>query len=137
MSQITVGTYARLVTYNYNKILYVCVAGEMLRKSMCQLYRKADYDFSNFIVFQCLANVRDCKDEEKYLCLSCHKRLQETNNNNIVLPYYGKYPDVKAGANFLKSLQEMPQCVCTYSHHLVSQKQLNLPRLKNTIWIMT
>ena len=100
----------------------MCVAGEMLKKSMCQLYRKADCNLSNFIVSQCLANVRDCEDEEKYICLSCHKRLQETNNNNTVLPYYGRYPNVKAGANILKSLQEMPQFVCTSCHHILFHK---------------
>ena len=89
---------------------------------MCELYRKADYDFSNFILSQCLANVRDCEDKEKYICLSCNKRLKETNNNNIVLPYYGRYPDVKAGVNFLKSLQEMPQFVCTCCHHIFFHK---------------
>ena len=49
-----------------------------VEKRMCQLYRKADYDLSNFIVSQCLVNVRDCEDEEKYIWLSCHKRLKET-----------------------------------------------------------
>ena len=44
---------------------------------MCQLYRKADYDFSNFFVSRCLANVRDCEDEEKYICLSCHKDFKK------------------------------------------------------------
>ena len=89
---------------------------------MSTFSRKADYDFSNFVVSQCLANVRDCEDEEKYICLSCHKRLQETKNNNIVLPYYGRYPNVKAGANFLKSLQEMPQFVCTCCHCIFFHK---------------
>ena len=32
--------FARLVTYNYNKILYVCCSRNV-EKSMCQLYRKA------------------------------------------------------------------------------------------------
>ena len=77
---------------------------------------------SNFIVSQFLANVRGCEDEEKHVCLSCHKRLQETNNNNIVLQYYGRHPNIKAGANFLKSLQEMPQFVCTCCHHILFHK---------------
>ena len=102
---------------------FICMCcGRNVEKSMCELYRKADYDFSNLIVSRCLANVRDFEDKEKYICLSYHKRLKETNNNNIMLPYYGRYPNVKAGANFLKSLQEMPQFVCTLlSTYLVSQ----------------
>ena len=90
--------------------VFVCCSRNV-EKSMCQLYIKADYDFSSFVVSRCLPHVRDCEDEEKYICLSCHKRLKETNNNNIVLPYYGRYPNVKAGTNFLKSLQEIPQFV--------------------------
>ena len=89
---------------------------------MCQLYMKADYDFSNFVVSQCLPHVRDCEDEQKYICLSCHKRLTETNNDNIMLPYHVRYPNVKAGTNFLKSLQEMPQFVCTCCHHMLFNK---------------
>ena len=80
------------------------------------------YDFSNFVVLWCLPHVRDCEDEQKYICLSCHKRLTKTNNDNIVLPYYGRYATVKAGTNILKSLQEMPQFVCTYGHHILFNK---------------
>ena len=39
-----------------------------------------------------------------------------------MLPYYGRYPNVKAGTNFLKSLQEMPQFVCTCCHHILFNK---------------
>ena len=99
ISQITEGTYATFVTYNYNKILYVCVVAEMLRKVFVNFIGKLT-DFSTFVVSQCLPHVRDCEDEQKYICMSCHKRLKETNNNNIVLPYYGRYPNVKAGTNF-------------------------------------
>ena len=117
---------------------FVCVCcSRNVEKSMCQLYRKADYDFSTFVVSQCLPHVRDCEDEEKYICLSCHKRLKETNNNNIVLPYYGRYLNVKAGTNFLKSLQEMPQFVCTCCHHILFHKTVKPSRLENMIWIMT
>ena len=93
-----------------------------VEKSMCQLYMKADYDFSNFVVSQCLPHVGDCADEQKYIYLSCHTRITETNNDNIVLPYHGRYPHVKAGTNFLKSLQEMPEFVCTCCHCMVFSK---------------
>ena len=39
-----------------------------------------------------------------------------------MLPYYGRYPKEKAGTNFLKSLQEMPQFVCTCYHHILFHK---------------
>ena len=54
---------------------------------------------------------------------ACHvTKDSETNNDNIVLPYYGRYPNVKAGKIFLKSLQEMPQFVCTCCHHILFNK---------------
>ena len=39
-----------------------------------------------------------------------------------MLPYYGRYPNVKAGTNILKSLQEIPQFVCTCCHHILFHK---------------
>ena len=39
-----------------------------------------------------------------------------------MLPYSGRYPNVKAGTNFLKSLQEMPQFVCTCCHRILFHK---------------
>ena len=102
---------------------FVCVCcSRSVEKSMCQLYNKVDYDFSNFVVSRCLPHVRDCIDEQKYICLSCHKRLREMNNDKIVLPYHGRYPHVTAGTNFLKSLQEMPQFVCTCCHCMLFSK---------------
>ena len=114
--------------------IFVCVCCiRNVETSMCQLYRKADYDFSTYVVSQCLPHVRDCEDEEKCICLPCHKRLKETNNNNMVLPYYGRYPNVKVGTNFLKSLQEMPQFVLYLLPSSCFTKQLNLSRLENMI----
>ena len=102
---------------------FVCLCcSRNVEKGMCQLYIKADYDFSSFVVSQCLPHVRDCDDEQKYICPSCHKILTETNNDNIVLPYYCRYPNVKTGTNFLKSLWEMPQFVCTCCHHILFNK---------------
>ena len=113
---------------------FVCVCcSRNVEKSMCQLYMKADYDFSNFVVSRCLPHLRDCADEQKCICLSCHKRLTETNNDNIVLSYHGRYPHVKAGTNFLKSLQEMLQFVCTCCHRMLFSKQLNLSTSENMI----
>ena len=43
---------------------FVCVCcSRSVEKSMCQLYNKVDYDFSNFVVSRCLPHVRDCIDE--------------------------------------------------------------------------
>ena len=52
------------------------------------------------------------------MCTSCDKRLKETSNENPVLPYYGKYSNAVAGANFLKALNQRPEYVCTCCHSL-------------------
>ena len=49
MSQITEGKYARLVTYNYNKILSVCVAGEMQRKVCVNFIEKLTMTFQTLL----------------------------------------------------------------------------------------
>ena len=61
---------------------------------------KIDYDFTNFVVSQCLRHISNSAHEEQYICASSDKRLKETSNENPVLPYYAKYPNAVAGANF-------------------------------------
>ena len=56
---------------------FVCVCcSRNVEKSMCQLYMKADYDFSTFVVSRCLPHVRDCEDEQKYICLFMSQKTQ-------------------------------------------------------------
>ena len=43
-----------------------------------------------------------------------------------VLPYYGKYPNAVAGANFLKALIQRPQYVCTCCHRMMFHKTVQL-----------
>ena len=70
------------------------------------MYNKAGYDFTNFVVSQCLGCVSNpANNEDQYMCTSCDKRLKETSNENPVLPYYAKYPHAVAEANFLKALE--------------------------------
>ena len=95
-------------------------------KCICKIYNKADYDYTKFIVSHCLEYATNTTDEKKYMCASCNKRLIETSNENPVLPYYGKHLCVKAGANFLKALQEKPKFVCTWCHPMLFVKLLNL-----------
>ena len=52
------------------------------------MYNKVDYDFSSFVVSQCLGHVSNSANEDQYICASCDKRLKETSNENPVLPYY-------------------------------------------------
>ena len=66
------------------------------------------------------------QNAEQYICASCDKRLKETSNENPVLPYYGKYPNAVAGANFLKALKQRPQYVCICCHHMLFHKTVQL-----------
>ena len=76
-----------------------------VQKDTCKIYNKADYDFTSFVVSQCLRHVSNpTHNEYQYICTSCDKRLKETSNENPVLPYYAKYQNAVAGANFLKAV---------------------------------
>ena len=90
------------------------------------MYNKLDYDSTSFVVSQCLGHVSHSENGEQYICASCDKRLKETTNENPVFPYYGKYPNAVAGANFLKALNQRPECVCTYCYHMLFHK---------TVWL--
>ena len=81
-----------------------CVSCHLtLSQCMSKLYNMDDYDFLQYIVSQCLPNING--EDDKFICLSCHKNLQETNNENALVPYHVKNKCVTAADNFLKSLQ--------------------------------
>ena len=99
--------------------MYVCCNAEG-QKDICKMYKKVDYDFTSFVVSQCLGHVSNpANNEDQYICASCDKRLKETSNGNPVLLYYGKYPHAVAEADFLKVLNQRPEYVCTCSHHML------------------
>ena len=41
------------------------------------MYNKLDYDFTNFVVSQCLGHVSNSGNAEQYICASCDKKLKE------------------------------------------------------------
>ena len=84
---------------------------------LCKQYNSSNYDFRNFIVSRCLKCVID--EHNSYICLSCDKALHNTSNENPIVPYHVKNKCVISGANFMKSLQEKPEYVCTCCHHLL------------------
>ena len=80
---------------------HMCIKIYVKCRYICKTYNKVDYDFSSFVVSQCLGHVANSAAEDQYICASCDKSLiKETSNENPVLPYYGKYPNAVAGANF-------------------------------------
>ena len=107
-----------------------------MQKHECKMYNKVYYDFTNFVASQCLGHVSNSAHKEQYICALCDKRLKETSNENPVLPYYGKFPNALAGANFLKALNQRPEYVCTCCHCMLFVKLCNSSTLKTMIWIM-
>ena len=97
-----------------------------MHKDISKAYNKVDYDFSTFVVSQCLGHVSNSANEDQYIGASCDKRLKETSYENPVLPYYVKYPNAVAGANFLKVLNQRPEyvCTCCYCMLFCKTKQL-------------
>ena len=57
-----------------------------MQKDISKMFNKVDYDFTSFVVSQCLGHVANSGNAEKYICLSCDKRLKETSNENPLLP---------------------------------------------------
>ena len=90
-----------------------------MQKHVGKMYNKADYDFSYFVVSQCLKHVSNSLYEEQYICTSCDKGLKQTSDENPILPYHTKYGNVVTGANFLKPLNQRPEYVCTCCHHML------------------
>ena len=80
------------------------------------MYNKVDYDFTKFVVSQCLQHVANSVHDEQYICLSCDKMLTETSDEIPFVPHYAKYPNAVTGAKFLKALNQRPEYVCTCCH---------------------
>ena len=90
---------------------------------LCRSYKMENYDFNKHIVSRCIPNI-DEDDSDKYICLSCHGRLEKTDNENPVVPYNLKNTCVNAAAKFLKCLQEKPEYVCTCCHRMMFRKSV-------------
>ena len=69
--------------------------------------------------------------KSKYICALCDKRLKETSKENPELPYYAKYPKTVAGANFLNALNERPEYVCIWCHHMLFHKTVQQFHIKD------
>ena len=58
------------------------------------------------MVSQCLNNVTYQEGEHPHICLSCDKQMKCTPNLYPLMPYYGDYASVAAGAKFLKAFSK-------------------------------
>ena len=90
-----------------------------MQKHLCKMYHQLDYDFTNFVVSQCLQHVSNSVHDDQYICSSCDKILKERSDENPVVPHYARYANVVTGANFLKALNQRPEYVCTCCHHML------------------
>ena len=48
-----------------------------MQKHVYTMYNKVDYDFTNFVVSQCLGHVSNSAHEEQVICALHEKRLKE------------------------------------------------------------
>ena len=51
-----------------------------MQKHVCKMYKKEDYDFSYFVVSQCLQHLANSTHEVQYICTSCNKALKQTSD---------------------------------------------------------
>ena len=85
------------------KMTCVC-CNTLMQEHLCEINNKLDYDFTNFVVSQCLQHVSNTVHDDQYICSSCDKILKETSDENPVVLHYVRYPNVVTGANFVKAL---------------------------------
>ena len=58
------------------KCTCVCCNTEV-QKDICKMYNKSGYDFTSFVVSQCLGHVSNpVNNEDQYICTSYDKRLK-------------------------------------------------------------
>ena len=69
------------------KITCVCCNRHM-QKHLCEIYNKLDYDFTHFVVSQCLQHVLNSVHDDQYICSSCDKILKETSEENPIIPHH-------------------------------------------------
>ena len=91
------------------KMTCVCCTRPM-KKQVCKIYNKEDYNVSYFVVSQCLQHLPNSTPEVQYICISCDKALKQRSDENPLVPYHAK---------FLKALNQRPEYVCTCCHHML------------------
>ena len=57
----------------------------------------------------------------QYICISCDKALQQTSDENPLVPYHAKYANAVSGAKFLKALNQRPEYLYMLPSHVILQ----------------
>ena len=97
-----------------------------VKKSVCTEYVVNNYEFQKYIVSGSLGNINTDFQGNRYICLQCQNKLIGTTNENPIMGFHSKNTLMKAGANFLKSLDERPEYVCTSCHQMLFWKTFRL-----------
>ena len=84
------------------------------------VYWNTDYDFSLYVVYTLLHNATASSCEtnlnEHFICNVCKGTLMTATHKSQCMPRFAKYPIARAGANFLYTLQDQPEFICTVCH---------------------
>ena len=107
------------------KLTCVC-CNRPMQKQICKIYNKEDYNFSYFVVSQCLQHLPNSTQEVQYICMSCDKALKQTSDEDPCVPYHTRNANAVTGAKFLKALNQKPEYVCTCCHHMLFCKTVQL-----------
>lgn len=72
------------------------------------------------------ATVDSCEtsEHECFIYNVCQATLMNTTHEAQHVPRFAKHPIARAGANFLKILQDKPKFIYTVCHHLLFQKSV-------------
>ena len=108
-----------------------CVFNRPMQKQVCKMYNKQDYDFSYFVESQYLQHLPNSTHEVQYICISCDKALQQTSDENPLVPYHAKYANAVSVAKFLKALNQRPEYVCTCCHCMLFCKTVQQLHIKD------
>ena len=94
------------------------------------VYWNTDYDFSLYVVYTLLYNAMassfETNQNEHFTCNVCKATLITATHESQHVPRFAKHPIARAGANFLNTLQDMPEFICTVCHRLLFQKSVRV-----------
>ena len=107
----------------------VCVACAMFQ-ALRPVCIATQTDFSLYVVYTLLYNcmVSSCEtnQNEHFICNVCKSTLITATHESQHVPRFAKHPIARAGANFLNTLQDKPECICTVCHQLLFQKSVRV-----------
>ena len=103
-----------------SKVVCVCCKRHVTERNSL-VFSEENYDFSNFVVSACVLD--DVQGgNQMYICNSCSKTLCQTSVENPIVPVHMKDKIIRAGALFLKALNDRPEFVCTCCHRMLFHK---------------